>query len=392
LQSVIEISSDHYIAASMAKRNGSMRGCRAIYMKSTAQIWAMALIIGAVAFQTAPYAFGQAMEETQTKDADHPLDPVVHVNATGTDHQKIPKNESRANPAMNRNERSERDESIDDPSQIRISIYGEITTAFGQDEDGNPSDIPAAFYRITIENKGPKTVEGLEISDMFPNGARFISSTLRPSWQALGYANWTIGFLGAGQIATIGLYLDVTGAKGDLLNRVYANVVDKSRIMAGNMIEQGGLNCCGAETSLRITAQADDSRHGIVDYRLTVRNTAGGEVFARIVDLLPEGMSLVDAVPWPQDHLNGVLLWMADGLKPDEVWVVNFTAKAERDGVYTNRAEVEAYMLDGSCSASKTATSSIDVRGTGREPYTTDYGGWQPPQWGQGVNEEGLQM
>jgi hypothetical protein len=176
------------------------------------------------------------------------------------------------------------------------------------------------------------------------------------------------------------------------LNRVYANVVDKSRIMAGNMIEQGGLNCCGAETSLRITAQADDSRHGIVDYRLTVRNTAGGEVFARIVDLLPEGMSLVDAVPWPQDHLNGVLLWMADGLKPDEVWVVNFTAKAERDGVYTNRAEVEAYMLDGSCSASKTATSSIDVRGTGREPYTTDYGGWQPPQWGQGVNEEGLQM
>jgi hypothetical protein len=161
LQSVIEISSDHYIAASMAKRNGSMRGCRAIYMKSTAQIWAMALIIGAVAFQTAPYAFGQAMEETQTKDADHPLDPVVHVNATGTDHQKIPKNESRANPAMNRNERSERDESIDDPSQIRISIYGEITTAFGQDEDGNPSDIPAAFYRITIENKGPKTVEGL---------------------------------------------------------------------------------------------------------------------------------------------------------------------------------------------------------------------------------------
>jgi uncharacterized repeat protein (TIGR01451 family) len=79
-----------------------------------------------------------------------------------------------------------------------------------------------ARYTITICNDGNKALGPIFLQDLFPQGASFINSTLRPSRVDGNGSNWTILHLAIGDTLSIGINLDVESCRSDIINRAVA--------------------------------------------------------------------------------------------------------------------------------------------------------------------------
>ena len=72
-------------------------------------------------------------------------------------------------------------------------------------------------YTITVENDGNRALGPVYVKDLFPPGARFIDSSMRPSELTPVSANWTLPHLAIGDRSSINLWLDVVNCPDELL-------------------------------------------------------------------------------------------------------------------------------------------------------------------------------
>jgi uncharacterized repeat protein (TIGR01451 family) len=79
-----------------------------------------------------------------------------------------------------------------------------------------------AAYTITICNDGNAALAPIFLQDIFPPGASFINSTLRPNRMDGNGSNWTILHLAIGDCLSIGINLDVESCQSDIINRAVA--------------------------------------------------------------------------------------------------------------------------------------------------------------------------
>ncbi len=77
----------------------------------------------------------------------------------------------------------------------------------------------AAAYTITLKNDGNVSLGPLYLQDLFPPGASFINSSLRPSQLYGNSSNWTLLHLAVGDTVRIDINLDVENCSGDIVNR-----------------------------------------------------------------------------------------------------------------------------------------------------------------------------
>jgi uncharacterized repeat protein (TIGR01451 family) len=76
-----------------------------------------------------------------------------------------------------------------------------------------------AVYTITITNDGNAALGPIFLQDLFPAGARFINSTLRPLQIGKNSSNWTLVHLAIGDSIKIGIDLNIKKCPGDVVNR-----------------------------------------------------------------------------------------------------------------------------------------------------------------------------
>ena len=79
-------------------------------------------------------------------------------------------------------------------------------------------------------------------------------------------------------------------------------------------------------------------------------------------------------------------------LQPGGVAVIEYQARAERDGVYVNSVHMDASALDGSGYDTADAAAKAEVRRTGVSPKYSRFGGWQPPDWNMTTPDEGVSV
>ncbi|HOO52743.1 MAG TPA: hypothetical protein PLX30_00740 [Methanothrix sp.] len=92
------------------------------------------------------------------------------------------------------------------------------TTLAGESRD---EVVKVATYAIGIENDGNRALGPVRVQDLFPSGAVYLGSSLRPTEQTAGSSNWTLTHLAIGDVVTIGVELDVSECTGpELTNRV----------------------------------------------------------------------------------------------------------------------------------------------------------------------------
>jgi uncharacterized repeat protein (TIGR01451 family) len=86
-------------------------------------------------------------------------------------------------------------------------------------KDGHlQSDVAA--YTITITNDGNASFGPLFLWDLFPPGAKFLNSSMRPSQLDQNSSSWTLVHLAIGDTLKIEINLDVKRCDGDIINRV----------------------------------------------------------------------------------------------------------------------------------------------------------------------------
>ena len=242
-----------------------------------------------------------------------------------------------------------------------------------------------ADYTIRIENDGSRALAPILVRDLFPPGATFIDSSLRPTASAAGSANWTLTHLAIGGVAEISLRLDVTRFAGEeMTNRVeVCGGYGDNWVCAGNYtsLQRRWLACCPQdEITVVKTARIDPENPLVVLYTVVVENTAAATRAATVTDYLPQGMALLASSLPVASQEDGVVVWVLPSMAPGEKVTIEFSALAPGLGSYTNVVEVEASSVDGPGVEPLHVASVVQV-GSPEECGPAGCGIWQPPAW-----------
>jgi len=103
-------------------------------------------------------------------------------------------------------------------------------------------------YTIIISNDGNASFGPLFLCDLFPPGAKFINSSLRPLQLDQNSSSWTLLHLAIGETITIQIHLDVKRCDGKIVNRVrVTGNCSLGRVEAWNqsVVDRAWLGGCG---------------------------------------------------------------------------------------------------------------------------------------------------
>ena len=242
-----------------------------------------------------------------------------------------------------------------------------------------------ATYTIRIENDGNRAFIPVIVQDLFPPGAVFLESSLRPTELTDSYANWNLTHLSIGDVVVITLKLDVAKYyPSELVNRVeVCGEYDGEWICFANSsaLEVNWLTCCLNETvSVVKSCEVDGADGMVVRYRIDIQNHDDVTRVARVTDLLPQGMTFLDSST-PVASYDGVeVVWNLIDIGPFETRTIELSARASAPGRYTNVVIVDPRSVDGPVVQPVTASCVVEV-GSLEECGPTSCEIWSPPSW-----------
>lgn len=236
-------------------------------------------------------------------------------------------------------------------------------------------------YVITVVNDGNRALGPVYIWDYFPQGTQYVYSSLRPSKLDSNASEWTLTNLGIGETSRIELKLNVTEDSGldGIVNRVKASGdYDGQSVSAENRsaIQLNWLSCCQSRLLASKTGyvSANDSR--LVLFRIALKNPADSAVSVTIRDNLPDEMNFLSSSVPTSDYSSGTVTWSMIGLMPGETRVIDYLARALRDGAFVNAAHLEAVSEGGSDLGSADVQCQVVI---GNQSYCSGGSEWQPP-------------
>jgi uncharacterized repeat protein (TIGR01451 family) len=240
-----------------------------------------------------------------------------------------------------------------------------------------------ANYMITIENDGNQDFSPVYVKDLFPPGAEYVNSSMRPTLGS-GIATWTLTHLAAGDRSEIELWLNITECHGEMLvNRVEATgLFGDQSVVAGNSSssEIRWLRCCGPESSVAVTktAYVSPKNPNKIWYLVEVQNRGDSTKVAKVVDTLPKGMMLLEASPEFSSYDEGKVSWNLIDLGPKETRIIIYEVQVLWSGSFENSVSISVESVDGGVEASTATTSAVTVdEFAGEQPKP----GWTAPEW-----------
>jgi len=247
-----------------------------------------------------------------------------------------------------------------------------------------PNGILAAQYVIVLENDGNRTLGPVQVTDVFPFGAKFINASVRPSNWSSSAVNWTLTHLSIGDESSIVLWLNVTECqKGVLTNEVCAIGSHADQLVEAcnfSTLEADWLTCYFDRTiSATKTAFLDSQEDDVVWYNLTIQNLGNSTLFAHVTDHLPEGMVLLNSSLEPSSYEKGIISWNHIRIDSFGNQTITYKTKVHCGGTFVNRVMLDSNSLDGLSSRPSYASSVVVVDPFQGSRIPT---GWRPPDWG----------
>ena len=186
-----------------------------------------------------------------------------------------------------------------------------------------------ARYEIIIENDGNEMFSPIYVNDLFPPGAVYVNSSLRPSLADSG-ANWSLTHLPVGGRSEITLWLEIgENLSNRLVNRVQATGSHAAGWASASnisVLECGWLPCAptqGDQIVVKKRAFVNESASDLVWYLLRIENHGNCTPSLTVTDSLPRGMKLIEATPdvTSYDRESNTLFWNIISLKPNDAGI-----------------------------------------------------------------------
>lgn len=273
---------------------------------------------------------------------------------------------------------------------ITVTKEGNMTTKWFNKTMAN-----VAEFNITIVNDGNVALAPINIRDIFPPGTEYISSSIRPDSSSNVEANWSLMNLGIGNSIQLDVMLNVTTyAPANVVNRVMVCGMNGDEgCVSGSAyyaIESGKLPFCPTEVVVDKTAEIDETDPTLIHYAIVLKNNDNATVAATLMDILPAGLIYLGASDQPDRQEGQSLKWIVPDLKPGDVSIIEYQARASMDGIYVNTVHMDASSIDGVGYGTADASIRVYISSTGVAPQTTRYGYWQPPNWNFTTPDQGI--
>ncbi len=264
-----------------------------------------------------------------------------------------------------------------DRPHINVIKDGEIIS------QSNPSKTYAR-YKIAVENDGNKMLSPVYVKDLFPPGALYVNSSLRPSLTSSS-ANWTLTNLPVGGRSEIILWLEMgEDPSGTLVNRVEASGShDAGWAYASNItVTKGGwLELPPTDDLIMVkkSVYVNKSASDLVWYHLSIENLCNCTTSLIVTDSLPQGMKLVEATPdiTSFDRESNTITWNVISLKPQGTMSIVYKVMVTKGGRLVNQVKVEAVSLEG-CDILPAYDSAVLT--IGNKSSVASSGDWMPPE------------
>ena len=234
-------------------------------------------------------------------------------------------------------------------------------------------------YVITVINDGNRALGPVYVLDLFPPSTEYVYSSLRPSELASNSAQWTLVYLGIGSSSTINLKLNATEDQDNLVNRVQARGgYNNEWVSAENYsaLQLNWLSCCPPQLRASKTGYVDANDSMLVHYRIALKNRESYIMAATVNDDLPDGMMFINSTVQPSDYSSDHARWNIIDLKPGEVKVIDYLARALQNGVFVNQAHIDTASVDGSDGAFADVSCQVQIGSTFNSGSNSS---WQPP-------------
>jgi uncharacterized repeat protein (TIGR01451 family) len=114
-----------------------------------------------------------------------------------------------------------------------------------------------AAYTITVTNNGNASFGPLLLWDLFPIGARYINSSLRPSQLDQNSSNWTLVHLAVGDTVKIKINLDIKRCDANIVNRVVISGTSsfgQASVWNQSIIDRSWLGGCAPDSEVVVPA------------------------------------------------------------------------------------------------------------------------------------------
>ena len=243
----------------------------------------------------------------------------------------------------------------DDEDRASVSVAPSADLSLTKTRTGGPDELGVTAFRLSLANGGPSTATGVQVTELPPAGAAFVSATASQGSFDSATNVWTVGSMLDGAAATLDVNYTIASFPATNDAQVSAvNETDPDSVPAENVLGPDNPPDQDDESSVTVTPSADvsltkaktSSPQFVGDdatFELTVTND-GPDVAAsvRVTDLLPTGLAHVShaASKGSYDPLTGA--WTVGAIQVGTSETLTITARVTASGSITNTAEVAA--------------------------------------------------
>ncbi|MBI5506042.1 MAG: DUF11 domain-containing protein [Deltaproteobacteria bacterium] len=220
-------------------------------------------------------------------------------------------------------------------------------------------------YVLSYSNDTDTTFTNVQLTEIYDPLTSFVSATPPPD---LGNDVWVLGDLEPGDTGEVVITVDVAGGLADGVVLANTGVLSADLMNDVAEYEETVVAAPGADTaSLSVVKSVSPARipsGGLVTYSVTVANGGPAQAYAVVVhDVLPEGLSYLNALPAPSAVVGSDLTWDAGDLAAGASQ--SFTIFAESDAQLPAGAMIDnTATADGVAGPGTSDTAGLHAEGS----------------------------
>ena len=269
------------------------------------------------------------------KDENQSLEIVVEVLASGNYNNQATISNVNEEDSNEANDETDADANTNPSPVVDLSLVKTV-------DNESPKVGEQVTFTLTINNAGPSTATGVEITDQLPDGYNYISDTGNGTYDATS-GIWTVGSLEKDESQSLEIVVEVL-ASGNYNNQATISNVNEEDSNEDNDEADADANTDPSPVvDLSLEKTVDNTAPKVGDqvtFTLKINNagpsTATG---VEVVDQLPDGYEYIsDKGNGTYDAISGI--WTVGDLEKDGSATLQITVEVLATGNYNNEATI----------------------------------------------------
>ncbi|TWT83493.1 Translocon-associated protein beta (TRAPB) [Planctomycetes bacterium CA13] len=206
-------------------------------------------------------------------------------------------------------------------------------------------------FTISVNNRGPNTATGVQVTDLLPVGFTFASSNPSQGTYDAGTGIWNLGSIANLGTATLSLVATVSavGAKTNSAEITAADQVDADSTPNNGVLGEddiASVTVSPQTVNIALNKTVDNAAPNVgenVVFTVTASNSGPSPATGVVVrDVLPSGLTLVSATATQGSYNTTNGLWAVGSVVVGATPSLSIVARVNASGAVTNTAEVTA--------------------------------------------------